>query len=462
MNRLKSLILATTLFLFSVCDTVLIAQPKEGWKAGVASVKITPSQPLWMAGYASRTHPSTGKITDIWAKALALEDKGGNRSVLVTMDLVGIPKGVSDQIRNVLKGKLGLSRSQIILNTAHNHSGPVLTGALADIYPYGPVEQHKIDDYTRSFSGKVIHLVEEAFHRLEPVTLYSGNGVARFQVNRRNNKEATLSLQTHLIGPNDYAVPVIKVIDRTGNLMAVAFGYACHNTTLSGYKWSGDYAGFAQISLEKRFRGTTALFFQGCGADQNPLPRRSVALAKQYGNELADAVARVLTGKMRPLSPVLKTAYKEIDLPLNPPPTSKALRKKIKNSAGYQKRWASGLLRKLEQGDSLRTSYPYPVEVWKLGEQGVVILGGEVVIDYVIELKYIFGQNLFVLGYSNDVMSYIPTPKILREGGYEGAAAPMVYGLPATWRADGMSKIFQTILQLADKVDIPIPASKVE
>src|SRR5699024_8591253 len=107
--------------------------------------------------------------------------------------------------------------------------------------------------YTRSFSDKVIHLVEEAFHRLEPVTLYSGNGVARFQVNRRNNKEATLSLQTHLIGPNDYAVPVIKVIDRTGNLMAIAFGYACHNTTLSGYKWSGDYAGFAQISLEKRF-----------------------------------------------------------------------------------------------------------------------------------------------------------------------------------------------------------------
>src|SRR5699024_5987341 len=143
-------------------------------------------------------------------------------------------------------------------------------------------------------------------------------------------------------------------------------------------------------------------FFQGCGADQNPLPRRSVALAKQYGKELADAVIRVLADDMHPLSPQLKTAYEEIELPLNPPPTSKMLKKKIKSSTGYQKRWASGLLKKLEQGDTLRASYPYPVEVWKLGDRGVVILGGEVVIDYAIELKYIFGQNLIVMGYSND------------------------------------------------------------
>lgn len=61
-------------------------------------------------------------------------------------------------------------------------------------------------------------------------------------------------------------------------------------------------------------------------------------------------------------------------------------------------------------------------------------LGGEVVIEYSIVLKQIFGQDIFVLGYSNDVMAYIPSATILGEGGYEGATSQMVYGLPGTWK----------------------------
>ena len=68
------------------------------------------------------------------------------------------------------------------------------------------------------------------------------------------------------------------------------FGYACHPTVLDGYEWSGDYPGFAQIELEKSYPGTVAMFFQGTGADMNPLPRRTVPLAQQYGEELAAAV----------------------------------------------------------------------------------------------------------------------------------------------------------------------------
>ena len=98
---------------------------------------------------------------------------------------------------------------------------------------------------------------------MKPVRLFSGNGVTRFPVNRRNNHEATLNPQTELKGPNDYAVPVIQVVDQSGSIVAITFGYACHNTVLSGYQWSGDYAGYAQVELEKAFPGTTALFFQG-------------------------------------------------------------------------------------------------------------------------------------------------------------------------------------------------------
>lgn len=452
------------LLLFSFLYLTGFSQDKSHfqWKAGTARLNITPQQSMWMAGYGSRTKPSEGKLTDIWVKALALEDKAGNRSVLVTMDLVGVPKKVSEEIRDALKGKLGLSRSQIILNTSHTHSGPVLSDALFDIYPLNDAERDKIAQYTKWLTNAVIKMVGESFQKMVPVDVYSGNGITRFQVNRRNNSEALLTSITHLNGPNDYAVPVIKVVDKSGKMIAVAFGYACHNTVLSGYEWSGDYAGFAQIDLEKTFPGTMALFFQGCGADLNPLPRRTVAVAKQYGQELSSAVQAVLGEDMELLSGQIKTAYKEIDLPMNAPMPRTEMEQMAKKNSGYQSRWASRLLKELDQGKSLDWSYPYPVQVWKLGEQPMVILGGEVVVDYAIDLKNIFGQNLFVLGYSNDVMSYIPSARILREGGYEGALAPIVYGLPATWRADAQSLIYETVLELAEEASIPIPTKKIE
>lgn len=427
-----------------------------GWKAGVAKVVITPEHPLWMAGYANRDHPSEGTLNDLWAKALALEDAKGNQSVLVTMDLRGIPKGFSDRIRDKLKSNFGLSRPQVILNVSHTHSGPVLTGVLLDIYPIDSIQQEKVKKYTDQLEGKIVALVGDALHSIEPVQLYSGNGVAYFQVNRRNNTESTLNLQTQLNGPNDYSVPVIKVVGKSGKLLAIAFGYACHNNVLNGYKWSGDYAGFAQIELEKAYPGTTALFFQGCGGDQNPLPRRSVALAEQYGETLASAVKSVLKEDMRELPPRLSASYREIELPLSTPPTKAELLKMVKTFSGYQKRWATLQLKKIEQGGSLMTSYPYPLQIWRLGDQTIMTLGGEPVIEYAIQLKRIFGQDVFVLGYCNDRMGYIPSTAILQEGGYEGASSIMGGSeLPSTWASNIETMILSQMVQLAQEAGIP-------
>lgn len=431
-----------------------------GWKAGVARRVITPEEFIWMAGYASRDHPAEGTLHDLWAKALVLEDAAGNRAVLVTTDLLGFPKDMSDRIRDSLEDKYGLSRDQVILNSSHTHTGPVLQDALYDIYPLDDEEKQKIDRYSSDLEDQIVTLVEEALAFVEPAKLYSKNGVVRFQVNRRNNDSELLESQTDLSGPNDYAVPVIKVEDEEGELMAVAFGYACHPTTLSFYKWSGDYPGFAQLELEKFHPGATALFFQGGGGDQNPLPRRSVGLARQYGRELAAAVDRILSEEMQELPARLSTAYSEVKLDLTSPPDVEALTEMVEEGSGYQKRWADRVLGMIKDGESLTRSYPYPVQVWKLGDQPVISLGGEVVIDYAIRLKRIFGQDLFVMGYSNDVMAYIPSVRILREGGYEGASSQMVYGLPATWQADIETKIIQEVMDLARQTGVTMPESE--
>ena len=436
----------------ALCDSNHLS---SNWQAGVARMVITPEQSMWLAGYAARDHQSEGTLHDLWAKALAIEDADGNQALLITTDLLGFPKALSDQIRDKLETEFKLSRAQIILSSTHTHSGPVLEDALYDIYPLDQHQISAIEQYSNKLVDQIVALAGEAFQSMEPVQIYAQNGVTRFQVNRRNNEASTLNSLTELKGPNDHAVPVIKVVDMSGDLMAVAFGYACHPTVLDGYDYSGDYPGFAQIELEESYPGATALFFMGAGADQNPLPRLTVGLARQYGKELAAAVERVLEEDMRELSPQLSASYSEIELPLNPPPSKDELLEIAQSPVDYQKRWAENMIDKMEKEESFISSYPYPLQVWRMGDQMVVNMGCEVVVEYAIKLKQIFGEDIFVIAYSNDDMAYIPSVTILEEGGYEGLISQMVYGLPSTWKPDIESMIIQEIVRLAEQAGVP-------
>lgn len=443
------------LVFFISANTLLYGQ--NGWKAGVARTVITPKENIWMAGYASRTKPAEGAMHDLWAKAVVLQDAKGNQSLLVTSDILGFPKDVSDYIREQIRKKHGLSKAQIILNSSHTHSGPVLNQALEDIYPITPEQQKKIDAYTKGMAEDVIRLADAAIRNLEPVTLQAANGVTRFQVNRRNNPANMLTRLPELKGPNDYAVPVIKVTNAKGELKAIIFGYACHPTVLDGYQWSGDYPGFAQLALEKNHPGATALFFQGAAGDQNPLPRHTVPLAKQYGMELAAAVDRVLEEDMKTLLPELATSYAEADLKFAKLPTEADLKKTYDSSSGYIKKWAERIGQKVKNKEALPSSYPFPVQAWRLGDQALINLGGEVTIEYSIKLKKIFGVDAFVMAYSNDVMGYIPSLTVLREGGYEGETSQMVYGLPTVWEPSVESVILETAIKVGQEAGIPLP-----
>jgi neutral ceramidase len=456
---MKKAILLSVVSMFLIFISVNAADVDQqakikGWKAGVARVKITPEEPTWMAGYGSRDHPSEGTLVDLWAKALAIEDANGKKVVLVTTDLLGFPQKVSNRIRDRIGAKFGLTRAQIILSSSHTHSGPVVGEALADVYPMDAKQKEVVKNYTVNLENKIVSLVGEAIRSMTPAQLYSQNGVTRFQVNRRNNKEANIGQITDLNGPNDYAVPVLKVANEAGDLMAVAFGYACHATVLGLYQFSGDYPGYAQIEVEKLHPGVTAMFFQGAGADQNPLPRRTIPLAQQYGRELAAAVDRVINEDMKKLEPTISTAYSEVQLKFSTPPTREELIKIEKESGNSDKRWAQNQLENLRKNGSLLTSYPYPVQIWKLGDQPIMTLGGELVVQYAIELKKMFGQNIFVMGYANDEMAYIPSEVVLQEGGYEGDTSQKVYGMPGKWATGIQNNILNAFEALAVKANV--------
>ena len=443
--------------------SVALGYPGRGaaqspWKIGVARVKITPEKAIWMAGYASRTKPAEGTLQDLWAKVLAVETADGGRAVLVTCDLCGICNPLADEIAGQIQSRCGLERSRIMLTNSHTHSGPVLLGETFDIYPMDAAQPALIAEYTAKLQRQIVDAVAEACSRLEPAVLWAGEGKADFAVNRRNNKEKTLAETLArgepLKGPVDHAVPVLVAREPSGTLRAVAFGYACHNTTLGLQQWCGDYAGFAQADLEKRFPTALALFHMGCGADQNPLPRRTVDLCQKYGSQLATAVEEVVEHPMRPLAGRLRTAMTFLDLPYGQQPTAAEL-KEMANKPGkitYRHRWARSLLAQLDSGKPFPKSYPFPVQVWKLGDQLWVVLGGESVVDYSLLLKKRYGPATWVTSYANDVMCYVPSRRVWEEGGYE-AGAFEVCGMPATrWCPDIETRILACVEKLGGQV----------
>jgi hypothetical protein len=421
----------------------------DGWKAGVARVDITPGELMWQAGFAARDHEAEGTLQPLWVKALALEDAAGNRALIVTSDILGFPKSVSDDIFDRLQASTGLDRAKIILNSSHTHSGPVIDGSLLCIYPLDAAGLEKVRRYTPVLQDKVVAAGEAAFKEMVPARLEAANGVTRFAVNRRNNKEAELETTYDLNGPVDHAAPALRVSKADGAPLAILFGYACHNTVLCEYEWCGDYAGFAQEDIEKAHPGAAAMFFQGCGGNQNALPRRTVSRARQYGAELAAAVEAAMAEPMTALEPSLKTARTEVELFLETPPDRAGLVKITETDNEYNRRAAAELIAQLDAGQPLRTSYPYPVQVWNVGGLPLVALAGEVVVDYAIHAKNILGPRTFVMGYSNILVSYIPTAAIIREGGYEGGGAQLMYHMPNKWREDIENRIVDTITSTA-------------
>ena len=406
---------------------------RQPWKAGLAIVSITPRGPLWMAGYASRTKPSEGVIQELYAKALALEDHSGKRAVLVTSDLLGFPVVVSHNIAERVEKQHHLTRDRLLLSSSHTHGGPVVDKMLGLMYPMNSQQWADVEAYTSELEDKIVELVGASLKSLRPARLGFGHGEASFAMNRRQRTNEEMVIGVNKERPVDHDVPVLRVDDKHGKLQAVVFGYACHCTTARDFnQFHGDYAGFAQAWLENNHPGALALFIAGCGADANPYPRGTIELARQHGEELAAAVEKVLVRELQSVRGPLKTAYKEFPVAFATPPGREELQAQLKNKDVYHRNWAEAMLKILDRDGHLPTAYPYPLEVWQFGQDLTLIaLGGEAVVDYDLRLKKELGaEKLWVVAYCNDVFAYIPSSRVLQEGGYEGGGAMVYYGQP--------------------------------
>ena len=408
--------------------------------AGLARVDITPSFPVRMMGYAARANipAPTNAAQRLFVRALAM-GSGKSAALVLTIDNCILPAAVADEIRGRIQRRAGLAAGQIALTVTHTHSAPCLAGAAPNIFAKDMTaeDRESIDRYTRWFEDRAEEAGLAALADRKPARLDWGQGSAGFAKNRRTPG-----------GPVDHALPVLRIQSPDGTLRGIWVSYACHCTTLEGNfnEHHGDWAGSAARQMETDHPGTVGLVSIGCGADANPDPRGSLPLADRHGLEIGKEASRVLGLKLQPITQAPVCVLQTIQLPFQTHFTRAEWESRATNSGivGYHARkW----LARIDQGNPPSPTLPYPVQTWRFGDQlAVVFLGGEVVVDYSLRLKSeLDASRLWINGYANSVPCYIPSRRILREGGYEAETSLWYYDRPQKLAPEIEDLIVETV-----------------
>jgi hypothetical protein len=372
---------------------------------GKSKININPATPVVLSGYAARSNlpEATGVQQNIVAQAAVFGD-GADAAILFTVDCTGVPDNVVDPLKQRLSTSLGIAPERIAVSCTHSHSCPHVTGYLPNLYspPLTNLEQQHVDQYTRELAEKLESAAIQAMSDRTPGHQISwGSGTVGFAANRRGSSEV------------DHDLPVMVVRDSVGQAAAIITSYAAHAVTLNygDNLVSGDWPGYARERIEAMFPGAAAMVMIGAGADANP-NAFGLAAAQNHGQSIANEIQRLITHELlTPVSQDLSAFHSEIELDyattLTPGDPASARLAPAPNATMYG------------------------VTSWTFGKDlAMVFMEGEVVVDYSLRLKSELGDKLWVNGYSNDVQGYIPSERILYEGGYEADSSGYYYGLP--------------------------------
>jgi putative membrane-bound dehydrogenase-like protein len=413
------------------------------YDVGLARVDVTPEYPIRLNGFGFRREESEGVTQQIWAKAMAISRGDQAPVVIVTLDSLGIRESMLDEVIRRVQEKTGVSRGQLVVAFSHSHTTPKVNGACDNIFsrPIPDDHQTRIDRYTDELTDALETVVLEAVADRKPSHLSWSIGTVDFAKNRRTPG-----------GPVDHDLPVLLVKGLEDEIRAVYVSYACHCVTLSHNMISGDWAGYAQEMIERQFPGSLALVAIGAGSDSNPdsgVTGDKVDVAAAQGARIADEVVRCVAEGMRPIRGDVSYQLRHVQLPLQELPAKEVWEERAREEtpAGYN---AQTQLARLQRGEMLQEEIEYPIQTITFGDDlHMIFLAGEVCVDYSLRLKKELDRDrIWVHGYSNDFCAYIPSERLLREGGYGGGAEIPYFALPAPFRPGLEEKIIQSVRQL--------------
>ncbi|MEE3373136.1 MAG: neutral/alkaline non-lysosomal ceramidase N-terminal domain-containing protein [Planctomycetota bacterium] len=452
MNYLKILCLGIVA-LPSLCGPFGSAlRGQEPWMAvGVAKQDITPTHPVLLAGYGGRPGEHQGVDQTLWERALAIGDR--DPIVLVAVDSCAVPGHVVRRVAQRVQRRHGVGTARFVVCSTHTHNAPQIQGYAPIVWQghTSPAQLERMDRYVKRLEMILSQVTGAALANRDDARLAWGQGQARFGGNRRTLVNGTWrGFGFQRDGPVDHSVPIMTARDREGTVVAVWVNYACHCTTVGSRNYvGGDWAGCANADIERRFPDAVALTTIGCGADVGPQPSGSMEIALRHGAAIGRVVQGVIDGPMETLTTAPDVDQLTLQLPLSTIPARSEFAR-LAVQTDYYGQHARLMLQRMDAKGALEDHVRYPMSVWRFGKQlGIVFLAGEVVVDYAVRLKTeLDGARLWINAWANAVPSYIPSRRVLREGGYEAEFSQIYYGLPAPYAPEIEDLIVNGVVKL--------------
>ena len=360
-------------------------------KVGIANTDITPKGPVYMHGFSGRDKkPSEGVYKEIEASCVVF-DNGVTRVGLMAIDVCKTDVSQVAKVREAAQ-ELGIPPQHMMINSSHTHCAPRVLGK-------------KNADYLPVFEERICDLVQTAVDDLQEATLDYTVGSCTMAINRRqlNDEGEYVGMRPEPRKPMDPDVPVLRVVSPDGTVRAVIFGYACHPTTMGGQEIGPDFVGYARDWIAAAYPGCLPVFLQGCAGDIKP---RYTKANGRFGYVLLDAKETVAEMGHELGRAVLAA----ICIP--PPALGTYL-------AGRSE--SVGLPTTMKVEDTPKGElFPVEVQVLRIGDLYIVGLNGEILVEIGLHIKRELADlKVWVNGYSNRDLSYVPNAAAFGEGGYE-------------------------------------------
>jgi hypothetical protein len=411
-------------------------------QVGLAVRDVSPELPIRLAGYAARNRPADRQDHPLLAQGLALRNPSGERFVFVALDNCEVSGAFMEPILQECAAAYQLPPGAVAVVCSHTHSAPVLDETLTDMAQPSAADRDQIVKYTQRLKAKLVEVVGAALADCQPSHLEYGLGRATFAMNRRVYRGDQVVFGDNPDGPVDWDVPVLRIKGTNDTVRAIVFGYACHGTSVrSGDDWyvvSGEYMAYARAHLESVQPGAVAVFFTGMGADSDPAPRGRLVDARRHGLELAGAVIGVLNHPMHPVRGGFKFAYDEVELRFVDPPGREQLEQDAQSRDVHVRLRAEAYRRRLAAGQPLPQSISLPLSAVRIGDDlTFLLMAGEVVVDYARRLKRVLAADRpWPIGYAYETPCYIPSVRLIKEGGYETESSLIYYGFYGPFRTE--------------------------
>lgn len=401
-------------------------------KIGIASIDITPQQPVWLTGYGNRDHRSEGIYQSLIAGAISIAGDT-DEALILTADLIGYDLAYAAAAKNRIAESVGLLPHQVVLTATHTHCAPFF-------YPMampGEVET----EYAEFLLNRLVEAAVSAKTQQVEGTVAFSRGRSEFGVSRRlpDGKGGVL-FAPNPDGPMDRDLDTLWFSNAEGELIGSLTIFGCHPTSRGGYLLGGDYPGFLCRALSEQ-TGAPSFFSTGCAGNIRPwFSGENDGFNTPSLEELEAASQRIATEVMEsqwdqtPVSAEGLSITSEFhQLPYAELPDAVTLQDQAKNHTNpFIRHWASEMLKLCEAG-GLPKSCPQEIQVIQFSDTiRAIFLGGEVLAEIGLHIKTeLQPATTITVAYSNGLIAYVPSKETYDLGGYEVDGSHFYFLRPA-------------------------------